>query len=444
MNIQFGKIKNNIREIKKVYNKGKIITARPQSAKYPYRILSIREFPSPIPNNKSNNNRFFQKNKYFIKSFSFVENSKRNINRKQVKKNKNYFNHSSFENNYKLKNNIKKEESTDKKIMTIFSPNPKRRNLTSIENVYNEIILKKNRQLTKTLEGNKKKVSSYSMNKYIEKYLDKEILNSKKYLNTNYNNNYDINTDLYKINYDDNTQIINFLSQVVNTDNFKKYYNTTNNILTNFQKNKIKNSTRNLIIRSNYTNNINFDSFSDIKNENDELKPLIINFKQTKNNQVKNQRNIFLKYHKKTENQTKLNTNKSSKITTQTDSNIAIKKSISIEGDKKILLIKNIKKERNEDDINNNKENKHKKFTFRIKHNNKKKRKFRFTREIKIKSKKIKIFHNNVINNEFFQYSKDIKNKMNIYKNKEKIKYEKNSDIYDYLISPQNSEGITN
>ena len=33
---------------------------------------------------------------------------------------------------------------------------------------------------------------------------------------------------------------------------------------------------------------------------------------------------------------------------------------------------------------------------------------------------------------------------MNIYKNKEKIKYEKNSDIYDYLISPQNSEGITN
>ena len=453
MNIQFGKNKNDINKIKKVYNKGDIITARPQTAKYPYKILSIREFPRPITNIKKNlsNNIFTSNNKFIIrKSSSFVENTKKINQERKGKNNKNYFNHSSLEHNYPYnKNNIVGEERRNKKILRIFSANPKRRNLTSLENEFNEIIRKNKKQLTERNDRNKgnilnkKKVSSFSMSKYIEKYLDKNILNSNKNLYINDNNNLNVNSDLYKINYDDKTQIINFLSQVVNTDNFKKYYKTSNNILAHFHKNKNQISTRNLIMQNHFNQtNGNIISLSYSKSQNNELKPFIINFKEMKNQKVKNKNNLFLKYHKRKENGIKFIGNKSSKIHIKTDSNILNKKSLSIEGDKKVIIIKNIKKENSENDfidkINDKEKAKIKKEKYKIKYKNKKK--FKIKKEVKIKSKKIKIFYNNNIN----KYSKILKNKMNKYIKNENIKFGNNSDIYDYLISPMDSVEINN
>ena len=128
---------------------------------------------------------------------------------------------------------------------------------------------------------NKKKVSSYSLSKYIEKYIDKNFLDNNK-KNKNKNIYHNINSDIYnQLNNDDNSQIINFLSEVINTENIKNNYkynfHTTSNILTNYNKNNKKATTRNLIIKRHYKNNKNQISLSYTKNINNELKPLIIN-----------------------------------------------------------------------------------------------------------------------------------------------------------------------
>ena len=472
MNIQFGNNKNNTDKVKKIYNQGNIITARPKTAKYPYKILSIREFPKlqcdDIFKEKTkviiNNNN----NKYKIqKSFSFVEDSK--TSKKQKLKNKNYFNQSSHENNILFTSNQKIEKyGVDAKIRKIFSATQRKTNLFQNNNndIFNkEIDIKKNTKLLKKgIEGindnNKKKVSSYSMSKYIEKYIDKGLLKSNKNLTTN--NNYNTNYDIFN---DDNTQVIQFLSEVINTDHYNNNYNfnTTNNIIKKYNKNKNKNTTRNLIIKRYYKTNHNKISLSYTKNSIKELKPLIINCKDQSNffklKKENNRKNMLSKYNNKFEKEIKLKKNKSSKISTtknQTENNILIKRPLSIETNKKYEGIKTMKKEekKNNNNINknitcNDDKDKIKKTIKNFRISNKYRKKLRFSKDIKIKNKQKKSIKNNDINNinnEFLNYVNNIKNDKLHYNNKTKyyrgFRSGKNSDIYDYIINPKESEGI--
>ena len=476
MNIQFGKNKNNTNKVKKIYNQGDIITARPQTAKYPYKILSIKEFPHPFCDDIIKTKKSIKNNIYTIdniytmkKSFSYVGNCQKGNLKKNELKSKYRFNQSSYDNNYILATNYKKNDCfKDKKLIKIFSINSGKKDLLSINSDNN-----KNRKLNiqRGFSGNasnKKKVSSYSMSKYIEKY----NLNNNKNLIINTNTNENINSnnynnDKYKINYDDNIQVQHFLSEVINTEflNNNYIYHTTNNILKNYNKNK--SNTRNLIINHYYNNN-NQNKIS-LSNE---LKPIIIkekiDFLRDINDNTKT--NNFLNNKKKLEIGIKLRKNKSSKIP-QTkhktenyvhNNNIIIisniinnnndikknKKSLSIETDKtiskekykekekkdkKIIEDKKEKKDKkNKKDFSVSKEkNKSNRIRFRIK--NKYKKKFKFHQELSIKNRKKKIFKSHEINNGFLKYF----SKSNNYRG---LKYKKNSDIFDILYLPQESE----
>ena len=128
MNLQFGKNKNNMNKIKKVYNQGNIITVRPKTAKYPYKILSIKEFPKPIYDDKTKIKEPYRNCIYTLsnkilkkKSFSFVEDFQRVNIKKNTKKQNNKFNKSSYENNYITSSNYRKTDyCEEEKIIKIF------------------------------------------------------------------------------------------------------------------------------------------------------------------------------------------------------------------------------------------------------------------------------------------------------------------------------------
>lgn len=469
MNIQFGKNKNNTNKVKKIYNKGTIITARPQTAKYPYKILSIREFPKPnceevkkvkIPRNKKQyilNNRKLTMKK---KSFSFVDDSKRGNQSKEIKMN-NLFNQTSLDNNKTSTKKPNFDSYYGIKRRKIFSATQRiKTNLSSVNNNYNKEILEKSRKLLikREIDGNndnKKKVSSYSMSKYIEKYIDMKIFDANKRPNMNTNTCKNINLDIYnKLKNDDNNQIMHFLSEVINTDNFQnnsnhnyKYnFNTTNSILNNYNKNKNKNITRNQINKRQYKKDKKTISLSYTKNTINELKPLVINFREKiefikGKEKNKNKNNIFSQNKKKFESEIKLQKNKSPKIPIsahKTENNITTNRPLTIQINKKNI---DLEKEEIENTINNKNNNKEK---FKIKY--KYKKKFKFSNDIKIKNRKKKIIKSSDINNGFLKYVSNIKNENFNYidntNNHKGFKYRKNSDIYDYLISPKNSAGM--
>ena len=470
MNIQFGNNKNNTNKVKKIYNQGNIITARHQTAKYPYKILSIKEFPKPKCEDILKERKAKLKIN-MIKSFSFIEDSKTGYNKKNQIKKKNLFNHSSMGNNKVLFTN--NHNHGHEKIRKIFSASQRKTNLFSINNNDNDNEfyidkIKKNNELLKKRgievnNDNKKKVSSYSMSKYIEKYIDKRFFNNKNKSNKSLNlitNNY---SDIYRINNDDNTQVMQFLSEVINTEYFNNNnnnhnhnFNTTNNIIKKYNKNK-NNITRNFIIKRYYKKNKNKIRLSYTKNTINELKPLIINFKEKfnsiHNKKEKNKNNNFWKYNIKNEIKLKKNKfSKNSSVKNHTENNILINNPLSIETNKKVEKIKNLEKTEGEGDgdgkkkceiVSNNitsnidKEKDKNKIIRKFKiNNNKNKKKLRFSKDIKIKNKKKKIFKNNEVKNGFLNYV----NKTKYYRG---LKYGKNSDIYDYLITPKESEGIT-
>jgi hypothetical protein len=499
MNIQFGNNKNNTNRIKKIYNQGDIITARPQTSKYPYKILSIKESPRNLLDdilkikNPKKNSMHTLNNIYTIKkSFSYVGTFLKGNKIKKLQSKKK-FNKSFYDNNY------------------IFSPNRKADylgdNIFQLNNESNEKESNSNRKYfirrgySSTNCINKKKVSSYSMSKYVEKYINKNHLNNSKSNNNIINKGH--NNDLYQINFDDNNnQIIHFLSEVINTEilNNNGVYKTTNNISKyNVKK---KTNTRNLIIQNYYNN------FLNKINENHEIQPIII---QQKNNFIKEnhdiiRNNLFLKSNKNLENESKLKKNKSYKIANiknknENEKEDYIKQTLSIETEKtiskrkhfeidkkekikKYLInsdkIKNInnnivKKEENnnikskeisnieiiennkekilgnnkikniEKSTENNKEDDIKKNSnvkYRIKNGYKKK--FNISKEFN-KSQKKKWLNSHVINNDnkYLKCCNNLKNGKYFYfikNNFHRIKQRKNDDIYDYLILPKESE----
>ena len=466
MNIEFGKNINNKNKVKKVYNKGNIIITRPQTAKYPYKILSIKEFPKSINDDKKlikkpkRNNDLNSIN--MKKSFSYVE----NLQIENIKKNKNKltkgFNHSYHDtnNNFVLHTNNKLEYNEEDFINRIFTSDRGKVQLYSMNNdSYNDFGIKKNRKLVikrgfSSNSNNKKRVSSFSMSKYIEKYINNGNNNGKNnvYKNDGYNKSININNynnNAYKINDDDNTQIIHFLSEIINTEKLNKniIYQTT------YNKNKNKNNTRNLIIKKYYYNNKNKISLSDAKNPYDDIKPVIINvqekFNLSKINKDKKnyKSNDFLLYKKKFENATKLRKNlKISSFSSKTENNEK-RRAFSIETEKSIYKKKEKSKENNND--KNKKDNgfhidKNKIKNIKYKIKNKHKKKLKLNKEFKVKNKKrSNIFKNHEINNGFLKYLNHFKKDKNYIgksNNYRGIRYGKKCDIYDYLLLPKESE----
>jgi hypothetical protein len=303
------------------------------------------------------------------------------------------------------------------------------------------------------------------MSKYIEKYINNGSNNGKnsgynksttKSININHSNN-----NAYKINDDDNTQIIHFLSEIINTEKLNKniIYQTTSNIIKSYNKNKNKNNTRNLIIKKYYYNNKNKISLGDGKNPYDDIKPVIINAKETINlskinkNKKYYKSNDFLLYKKKFENTTKLSKNlKISSFNSKTENNEK-KRAFSIETEKSIFKKKEKSKEKTKENNNDNDKNKKdrgfhidknkiKNIKYKIK--NKHKRKLKLNKEFKVKNKKrSNIFKNHEINNGFLKYLNHFKKDKNYIgksNNYRGIRYGKNSDIYDYLLLPKESE----
>ena len=489
MNIEFGKNNNNASQIKKIYNKGNIIITRPKTAKYPYKILSIKEFQKPISDDKiiikrpKGNNI---KTMNMKKSFSFVEDLQIDNYNKNKNKITKAFNQSYHDNNknyilYTI--NKKKEYNEEDFVSKIFSADRGKAFLSSINNdSYNDFGQKKNRKFNikrgfSSNSNNKKRVSSFSMSKYIEKYINNGHNNNKS-ININYSNSNNNNKNAYKINDDDNTQIIHFLSEIINTEKICKnlIYQTTNNIIKNYNKNKSKNNTRNLIIkRYYYNNNKNKISLSDAKNAYDKLKPVVINIKESFNiskinknkNHYKNHDFFFRK--KKFENTTKLNKNtdlKKSSLnslnhkTESTEKNRAL----SVDIDKNFFKGKEKEKQKEkENSKNNTKDNKDNKdgtkkdFGFnqdkskinnmKYKIKNRYKKKIKYNKDLKIKNKKKNnAFKSHDINNNgFLKYLNHLKNDRNYLgksNNYRGIRYGKNCDIYDYLLIPKESEKI--
>jgi hypothetical protein len=285
----------------------------------------------------------------------------------------NLFNQTSLENNKTSTNKPNFDAYDGIKRRKIFSATQRiKTNLSSVNNNHNNEILEKSRKLLikREIDGNndnKKKVSSYSMSKYIEKYIDMKILP-----NMNANTFKNINLDIYnKIKNDDNNQIMHFLSEVINTDNFQnnvnhnyKYnFNTANNILNNYNKNKNKNITRNQNNKRQYKKDKKTISLSYTKNTINELKPLVINFREKidfiKNKEKNKNNNIFSQNKKKFECEIKLQKNKSPKIPIsnhKTENNITINRPLTIEINKKNINFEKEEKENTSNNKNNNKE----------------------------------------------------------------------------------------
>ena len=451
INIQFGNSKNNTNKVKKVYNQGNIITARPQTTKYPYKILSIRKFPEPnfkeSKNPKTPKNNFIYKNSNLYttnnictlkKSFSFKEEFRP---KKSDIKSKNGFNRSSFGKNNDIFYNHYEKNGNLNMFKAYYSTQRRNENLLSMKYNIKDFNFKNNKGLfmKRVNSDYKKKVSSFSMNKYIENYVDKTKIKDKAY-----NSTLNINENTYSLinnNDDDNIQIINFLSEVINTEILKKKnntnfshnnYYTTNNIYNSNINNK--DFTRNLIIKRHNSNYQNKASLSNSKNANNEIKPIIINIKKkfgliiqkTEHQKYKNS------FRNNIENNIKFRKNQSSRLTTikkSKENNMSKYRPLSATN-------KNVLKENNLNVEKNNKidDNKNEKFIIKTKC----KKKFKFNKNITFKNKKKKMF-NSHDNSEFQKYLIDLNNKFNSPSN-HKFENKKNSDIYQYIIVPKENE----
>lgn len=451
INIQFGNSKNNTNKVKKVYNKGNIITARPQTAKYPYKILSIKKFPEPYfkesQKPKTTKNKFIYKNSSLYtsnniytmkKSFSFKEEFRP---KNGDIKSKNGFNRSSFGKNNDIFYNHYEKNGNNNMFKVYYSTHRRNENLLSKKYNINEFDFKNSKGLfmKRANSDYKKKVSSFSMNKYIENYVGKTKSKDRAY-----NSSLNINENTYSLinnNDDDNIQIINFLSEVINTEilknkNYKNFthnnYYTTNNIYNGNINNK--EFTRNLIIKRHNSNYQNKASLSNSKNANNEIKPIIINIKKkfglitekTENQKYKNS------FRNNIENNIKFRKNQSSRLTTikKSKENLLSKYRPLSATNKNILKEKNLNVEKD----NKIDDNKNEKYMIKTKC----KKKFKFNKNIRFKNKKKKMF-NSHDNSEFKKYLIDLNNKFNSPIN-HKFENKKNSDIYQYIIVPKENE----
>jgi hypothetical protein len=239
------------------------------------------------------------------------------------------------------------------------------------------------------------------------------------------------------LNNDDdyNNQVMKFLSEVINKEKLKRnntsdnntYYNhskkfhTTNNII-----NKNGKNTRSLMIKRFYKNYPNNMTLNLSKNKNIELKPYVVSLKEKFGlfdgaNSISNynfRKNYEYHIHSQKKQSARISSSKG-----PTENNIPKYRPLSAKIDYSI-------KDRNIINISVDKDkkvdkNSSRKFKIRIKTKSKKKKKY------KIKGKKNRIFRsheNNSIHKKFNRV----------------FECQKNSDIFDYLILPKDSENKAN
>ena len=427
MNIQFGSYNNNTSRLKKVYNQGEIITARPKTTKNPYEILSIKESP------KHDENK--------IKFLNPLRDSISTLNNiRTLKKQSSYVNptiNSSIVKELQSSINFNYNNSILGNNKCLYSPQKKIDNLgEEKKNYFLSLNNEENRQnrhfflrgFSSTNFINKKKVSSYSLSKYVEKYIDKNFLNNSK-SNTNTINNH----DLFQINYDDNTQVIHFLSEVINTSetlNNNAMYSTAHNFFRNNLKNK--NNTRNLMIQHYYNNYNNMNKIS-LRNDRKALLAKVKN--RLKENSEKIGKYHFFNRKKIFEARMKLKKNNSGKISVNQVINYNHisedykKKLISIEAEKMSIINKLKKKIKNEKLQEKEKKEKEKEKESRQKEIEKKKDK---NNEIKI------VINDNEKKNTQNNQNNDIK------KNNIKNNFNKKTFVAKEVNKPQKKKEINN
>ena len=440
INIQFEGNKNTDYRIKKENNQGNIVSSRPKTVKHPYKIISVKEFPRKnFEISKNSKNKFLQKGTNLDtlnninkkkKNISFIEENSSNRNNIQYK---HIFDHSSFINNKDLFLNYKYINLYDRKIKVFLKSQKRKDNL--LKNKVNEIDFKNNKKFVnkRSITSYKKKVSSFSMNKYIENYIEKDKINELKH------NNKSLNTfESIYLNKDDdyNNQVIKFLSDRINKDNLKRNYtsynnnynynhkkkfHTTNNII-----NKNGKNTRSLMIKRFYKNYPNNMTLNLSKNKNIELKPYVVSLKEKFGlfdgaNSISNynfRKNYEYHIHSQKKQSARISSSKG-----PTENNIPKYRPLSAKIDYSI-------KDRNIINISVDKDkkvdkNSSRKFKIRIKTKSKKKKKY------KIKIKKNWIFRSHENNSICKKYNRVFES-------------EKNSDIFDYLIYPKDSENKIN
>ena len=478
LNIQFGRNKNNTDKVKKIYNQGNIITARPKTSKFPYKILSVKESPKINFDEKKTekkNTKYIFMNKltylYSIidqnqmkKSFSFKDKSlTKKYNRNKLKS-KQIFEQSSIDNNFsKFSYNNKNEFNNYKINKKLFfeskakSPEIEKNKKVPILNNDKKLFI----NIKKGNDSNKPKISSYNMSRYNEIYIKNNKEKSmNKIDNPNSKNIYSNMIKNNNNNNEDNIQVMNFLSEIVNygnlknnfKENYNNYYYTTNNIFINNFKNK--NNARNLILDKqfdNYKNKVNISY-----DKKPKIKPIIINMKGNFDidDNRENNKNYNNTYKKKIfESDIKLKKVKSPGLSTDKSKEIKSEKkynsfrpfsAFNNEEIKKNKSNKNmVSKDMDKDkDIKEDKDNIEK---FKIKSLSKKK--LIFKKEAKIKNKKSKIFKSYEINNGYQKYLDNLNNHNKFlfnYKSNEssRLEFKKNLDIYNYIVLPKEAEGI--
>ena len=386
INIKFGNNNNN--KVKKIYNKGDIILVRPQNIKYPYKIIAIREKKISIKDNIKILKIPNQQNLFTLNDIFSVS----NFCNPSQKLNANLISNSSVKDSFNLTNNFINKTSKKNSDMDI------RKKIIEVEKLKqfnnNENIRYSIRQ--RNFDDNfflKHKGLSYSNSKYFENFTKDKNKDSK--IKTNY------------IIKEENEKIFNYDSSVINNEKNKncyklKYDKLISSLIINNSDEK------NLILKRNFDN---VKSLKQIQYRNDK-KNHIKRMKLTKSNKdlkLKRQKSMGIERIKPQE-----------KIMFKT------KRPFSTDNRKKNTRInfelKNSRKYRIEENKNLiEKENKIKKYQKRMKI------------EKELKSLELKNGYLNNINK-----TNNIK-----HNNLNKIirfKTRKNSDIFDYIVIPQNSK----
>ena len=392
VNIQLGNNNNN--KIKRIYNKGNIILVRPQTIKYPYKILSIKEKKyvdntklikktRPTINYIANNIRPITVNlskEYKSKLIDNINSEKKRINKSNFKE--------SFIVNNKITSNNKNNSHKDKIRKKIYD-------LENNKNIIDNIIT--NRIKQRHNEDNTYSIKNIDLNKFFQK--EDLIFNKSVKIGINTTNN-----EINKIN----KNYISYSEKKNKKFNYSEKFSNDNNKMS--YKNIMKN---NISLKKNI--------FS-MKNAN----------KPNKNESTNKSNNYFDIYKSKTN--TNLIRNKSIKIKSNNKYKISIIRPLSSDNKKDIKKI-NYENKKNKNEINKNEVTEPKKIVIE--------------NEIKCKKcmKRLKIQRTlkKDVFNALSNYNKGVKsikfqNYSNLKKNKQ-LQFRKNSDIYNYIvISPTNSE----
>ena len=389
VNIKFGNNNNN--KVKKIYNKGDIILVRPQNMRYPYKIISVKEKKIKIAENIKivkiqNQNKLFTLND--ICSIS-------NFGNPSPMNKTNQTNNSIGKENFIIRNSNKLKKYNSEIAI--------RKKIIEIEK-QKEINNNKENIRQRNFDDNfflKKKGLSYNNSKFADNF----------FKNNNKNLKININSD----NKEESLKFFYYDSTLINNEKNKKCYRLKYDQLTSGIIRSDCNE-KNLIFKRNFDN--------------------IKNIKQIK---IRNDRMLKVKGMKA------FKSNKDIKLRRQ--------KSTKIEGIKSHEKI-TIKTKR---PYSTDNRKRHQRINFELKIGNKKykleenknflekdnkfrkeKKKFKIQKELKTMES----------NNGFLNYLNEVNKgfQQNVIKLNKfiELKSRKNSDIFDYIVSPQKSEDIYN